>query len=141
VVRQFILKRIPSKPANSDTDLGFAHKFAIVHDAMQETGKHQTHCRFGVDTGPPVIRALTIRNGIPQPAEVQNRIHSFENMIIGDQLLKCPSHKQLTMPTILRSQHQIDSSNLFPAMWRNERLFKQSRGTFLPQCFLPRPQR
>jgi hypothetical protein len=40
LIRQVLVKRTASKPANGDIDVGFPHLLAVVNDASQEGRKH-----------------------------------------------------------------------------------------------------
>ena len=71
MIRQLLVKRIASKPANGDIDVSLAHQLAVMDDASQQASKHQTDRHLGIDTGPTIV--ATNSNQRPRRAATTNR--------------------------------------------------------------------
>ncbi len=55
-------------------------------DALEETGRHQTHRGLRIDARATSLLVVQIARSVPQPREVQNLVNPFENVIVGNQV-------------------------------------------------------
>jgi len=72
MIRQLLMQSVADEPADRDIDLGFAQKFAVVHEATQQPGKHQPDSDLGIDAGTAIVQAAAIRHLRAQPRKIKH---------------------------------------------------------------------
>ena len=86
MIRQLLVKRIASKPANGDIDVSLAHQLAVMDDASQQASKHQTNRHLRIDTGPTIVATIAISDLAAQPRQIENAIDTHEHMVVRNKL-------------------------------------------------------
>ena len=106
MIRQLILQPVADEPPDREVHLRLAHQPTVVHEPQQKARQHQPNRHFRVDPGTTVVRAITIRHLLAQPAQVQNPVHAGQNVILGNQLLQRTGHEQVHLGAVPASQHR-----------------------------------
>ena len=80
------MQPVADKPADGDIDGRLAHQLAVVDDADQQPGKHQSHGDLGIDPRSPLFMAIALDDLRPQPSQVENAIDADQHMIVRNEL-------------------------------------------------------
>ncbi|WEF23883.1 hypothetical protein [Paracoccus sp. S3-43] len=91
MVRQRLVKPVSDKPANREIDLRLSHQPPVMHDAVQETRKHQPDGHVRIDPKAAIVRAIQFGHLGAQPPKVENRSDPDENMIFGQKSAERPT--------------------------------------------------
>ena len=93
MIGQTLMQPVADEPPDRDVDPSFPHQPAVVHDAKQKAGEHQTYRHLRIDTRTAVVPAVAIRHFLAQPPKVEHTIHPGQNMILGHQLIERPGNE------------------------------------------------
>ena len=73
MIGKLLVNAITDEPANSDVDVGLAHRLAVMHDTAKQACEHEADCDLGIDAGPTIVEAIQVGDFIPQPQKVETR--------------------------------------------------------------------
>jgi len=60
-----LVQAVTYKPSDGDVDVRLTHQFAIMHDAYQQPGQHQTNGNFRIDPRPAIAETIAIGDLLP----------------------------------------------------------------------------
>ena len=107
MIRQPLVQAIPDKPPDSQIYLRFAHEATVVNVTHKKARQHQPNRHFGVDTRTTHVRAVAIRHLLAKPTQIQNTVHTDQDVILRQQFLQCTGHEQIHLFAPLASQHLL----------------------------------
>ena len=64
------------------------HQLAIVDNAEQQPGEHQSYGNFRVDPWTAITQAITIGDFLPQPRKIEHAVDTNQNMFVTYELAK-----------------------------------------------------
>jgi hypothetical protein len=106
VIRQLLVQPVTGKPAHRQVYLRLTHQLPVVDNPGKEPGQHQSQRRLRVDARPPVVRAVTVTDLIPQPGEIEHPVNLPQNVVFGYETTQGTSHKDVFLPAILIAHHR-----------------------------------
>ena len=71
------------EPADGEIDFRLAHQPTVMNDAEQEARQYQAQRRLGIDTRPPVVRAVQLGDLVVQPGQVEDPIDTSQDVVVG----------------------------------------------------------
>lgn len=89
MVWENFVEPVASESADRQVDLRFPHQLAVLHDPGHETGEHQAHGCFGVDTRLAVVLTVAVRDVLADPSEIQTPVDPACLLNPGNSGSKC----------------------------------------------------
>jgi hypothetical protein len=82
------MQAVTDEPSDGDIDVSLAHQLAIVDNAEQQPGEHQTYGNLWIDSWTAVTQAIAIGHFPPQPTKIEHAVDAHQHMIVRDELAK-----------------------------------------------------
>jgi len=84
LVGAFIRQVISRKPPYGNIDFRFPDEFPVVDNALNESRQHEANSGFRLNPRTPVGEIVAVGNFFPQPAQIQNLVYLFQDVVFGD---------------------------------------------------------